>query len=454
MSVPQWNADIITPDAPASDTPIATNGGLEKNQSGELGVSVDGSTVTINGDGQLEAAGGGGGGSEYSAGAGIAIDGNGAISVVPDSTTIKVERPLAVYATKDSFYGRMSFSDTLLGTATPGSTCTFSYGLNTNGAAFKIGCDSDQVGCEIRVEIGNDSNFTKSVISTVSMAKSSQSGVLVTLTDTDTILEGYGLSFYRGMGSPTYTFSNTFDWSEYTFDEIFGNASIYVRLRAWDSGNNVVVGNVLGNPTSTGTQTYVSANMSINSDAIPQQVMVKFGNASYSGLTTNNYGLAVKNPLPSSLGTAGQVLTVNSGATGVEWATPSGGGAGVEYVTRSTPFEDVLAAYQAGKLPVLEYDVGGTKYFYVMTKYDPSNGHYLYRGVFLFTQWTGSSTNGYTYVLAGQLGVGMYTCYRDGSGVTQWSSSTSYILPEYGNGDAGKVLQVQNGGTLAWVTLT
>ena len=59
MSVPQWNADIITPDAPASDTPIATNGGLEKNQSGELGVSVDGSTVTINGDGQLEAAGGG-----------------------------------------------------------------------------------------------------------------------------------------------------------------------------------------------------------------------------------------------------------------------------------------------------------------------------------------------------------------------------------------------------------
>ena len=30
--------------------------------------------------------------------------------------------------------------------------------------------------------------------------------------------------------------------------------------------------------------------------------------------------------LPASLGTAGQVLTVNAGATGVEWATPSGGG--------------------------------------------------------------------------------------------------------------------------------
>ena len=32
------------------------------------------------------------------------------------------------------------------------------------------------------------------------------------------------------------------------------------------------------------------------------------------------------NELPAQLGTAGQVLTVNSGATGVEWATPSGGG--------------------------------------------------------------------------------------------------------------------------------
>ena len=34
------------------------------------------------------------------------------------------------------------------------------------------------------------------------------------------------------------------------------------------------------------------------------------------------------NELPAQLGTAGQVLTVNSGATGVEWATPSGGGGG------------------------------------------------------------------------------------------------------------------------------
>ena len=96
MSVPQWNADIITPDAPASDTPIATNGGLEKNQSGELGVSVDGSTVTINGDGQLEAAGGGG--TEYSAGDGISIEG-GTISAKLDGNTIGVNASGELVAT-------------------------------------------------------------------------------------------------------------------------------------------------------------------------------------------------------------------------------------------------------------------------------------------------------------------------------------------------------------------
>ena len=81
MSVPQWNADIITPDAPASDTPIATNGGLEKNQSGELGVSVDGSTVTINGDGQLAS-------KSYSAGTGISISSQNKISAKYDNNSI------------------------------------------------------------------------------------------------------------------------------------------------------------------------------------------------------------------------------------------------------------------------------------------------------------------------------------------------------------------------------
>ena len=40
--------------------------------------------------------------------------------------------------------------------------------------------------------------------------------------------------------------------------------------------------------------------------------------------------------LPAQLGTSGQVLTVNAGATGVEWATPSGGGGGSSITWYST----------------------------------------------------------------------------------------------------------------------
>ena len=53
MSTPQWNADIITPDDGSVD--IAVNGGLVENEQGELGVSVDGESIVINSDGELEA---------------------------------------------------------------------------------------------------------------------------------------------------------------------------------------------------------------------------------------------------------------------------------------------------------------------------------------------------------------------------------------------------------------
>ena len=58
-SVPQWNADIVTPEAPEAEAEIQANGGLEKDAQGALGVKVDGDTVTINSEGELEAVGGG-----------------------------------------------------------------------------------------------------------------------------------------------------------------------------------------------------------------------------------------------------------------------------------------------------------------------------------------------------------------------------------------------------------
>jgi hypothetical protein len=53
-SVPQWNADIITPDSEAS-AEIISGGGLEKDAQGAIGVKVDESTIVINQEGALGA---------------------------------------------------------------------------------------------------------------------------------------------------------------------------------------------------------------------------------------------------------------------------------------------------------------------------------------------------------------------------------------------------------------
>lgn len=53
-SVPQWNADIITPDNDAS-AEIIDNGGLVKDENGAVGVKVDNATVSINDSGAIKA---------------------------------------------------------------------------------------------------------------------------------------------------------------------------------------------------------------------------------------------------------------------------------------------------------------------------------------------------------------------------------------------------------------
>lgn len=73
----QWNASIITPIDEGS-APIATNGGLKKNEDLELEVSVDNETIVINGEGELQAVGGG---AEYFAGEGININDENTISI-------------------------------------------------------------------------------------------------------------------------------------------------------------------------------------------------------------------------------------------------------------------------------------------------------------------------------------------------------------------------------------
>ena len=98
----QWNSDVITPEGEAGSTPIATNGGLDVNTSGELEVKVDGSTIDINSSGELEAIGGG---AVYEAGEGIVIDG-GTISA--DETVLATKAELESYATTESVTAGLS----------------------------------------------------------------------------------------------------------------------------------------------------------------------------------------------------------------------------------------------------------------------------------------------------------------------------------------------------------
>ena len=125
--------------------------------------------------------------------------------------------------------------------------------------------------------------------------------------------------------------------------------------------------------------------------------------------------LNVKNPLPASLGTAGQVLTVNSGATGVEWATPSSGGGGVYLAAANdmappaqATYSDVLAAYNAGNAIYAAYhDNNNNDALYPvapLVKYDPINGVFTFTSVEVDNQNSGDvhfhtwwlDTNGWT----------------------------------------------------------
>lgn len=58
----------------------------------------------------------------------------------------------------------------------------------------------------------------------------------------------------------------------------------------------------------------------------PSQKLDVSGNIAVSGTVD---GVDIATNIPSSLGTAGQVLTVNAGATAGEWADAGGGGGGI-----------------------------------------------------------------------------------------------------------------------------
>lgn len=92
---------------------------------------------------------------------------------------------------------------------------------------------------------------------------------------------------------------------------------------------------------------------------------------------------AAPTELPASLGTAGQVLTVNSGATGVEWKNPSSS-SDVFVVSRqdATTYADTLAAYNAGKYLYAKYMYNTMFAFF--DKYVPQNSGATPEGFYFY----------------------------------------------------------------------
>lgn len=98
------------------------------------------------------------------------------------------------------------------------------------------------------------------------------------------------------------SWDDSFDWegANTTKDAFFADGQTYIELFlvAWDDSTDTNCGSVQDNSSDYATHWEYTS-------------------------TAFSASLAVTNPLPASLGWAGQVLSVNSGANGVEWKTLS-----------------------------------------------------------------------------------------------------------------------------------
>ena len=105
-------------------------------------------------------------------------------------------------------------------------------------------------------------------------------------------------------------------------------------------------------------------------DVVPTPEAADSGKVLTAGADGTATWADVPEELPASLGTAGQVLTVNAGATGVEWATPSGGGGGVnlaEVVTISKTIDG--HAYDSSTTNINIDEGGGSSVTYTPAQY-------------------------------------------------------------------------------------
>lgn len=233
-------------------------------------------------------------GASYTAGAGIAIDSNNQISAKIDTSTLE-SHAVDILSTSDATGTYFTLSQ-LPGVTDASSIAKLVLSRFNGMGSVTISGTAEQEGMKVIMEIGRDANFTKSAFSIPLLMDSSNNYVTIGSGNAT------GAIFYLVYPDDSgRTFDNVFSFSDYTFADVFSGDNLYVRLRALDLNTYEQVGGPL--TVTVGNMTNWA--YALASDACGSQI-------------------AVKNPLPSTLGNAGQVLTVNSGRTGVQWATPSG----------------------------------------------------------------------------------------------------------------------------------
>ena len=225
-----------------------------------------------------------GGGSSYTAGDGIIIDSNDAISVSVDGSSIKAVQPTGVVANRNSFYGYISIPmSKFVGGLTDSTKDIYNIQYGVDTVPFKLEANHpDAYGCEVRLVIGCDSSFTKYAVGTVSLK---YNGTAVTLAN-DSLTTVFNNPIEIGNSMSQRGFSDLFDFSECTFDEVFSGTDLYFKLVAWDSQLGVT--DNLRNPTSQSgsTWTYWPATVTMTGSVFCKQLQ-----ASNPGLLNNTAGI-------------------------------------------------------------------------------------------------------------------------------------------------------------------
>ena len=217
------------------------------------------------------------------------------------------------------------------------ATANFTGTLQNGGSNVVVDTD---IGSTVQ---GYDVNTAKYDDATANFTGNLQQGGTNVLTGNQTITLSGDVT---GSGTTAITTTVGNDSHSHTTSTLSGNVSAFTNdsgyltssaigttVQAYDADTtkNDVANTFTANQTISADLTVDTNTLKVDSTnnrvgigtASPSQALDVVGNIAVSGTVD---GRDIATNIPSSLGTAGQVLTVNTGATATEWADASGGG--------------------------------------------------------------------------------------------------------------------------------